>query len=104
MELILGDITVQVIEIKIMDIFDYEDSYELETDTYAKNYRTPHQVMMDLFEGVYNRNHKEYLKSIEWDTLWLRHETEEEKQARLDEIEERKRQVELETHPFRQWF
>lgn len=87
-----------------MDSFDYEDAYELEADIYSKNFKSPQQIMEDKFEGIYNRNWKEYLNSIEWDGLWLKHETEEEKQIRLEEIEERKRQHELETHPFRQWF
>lgn len=87
-----------------MDNFDYDDINELETDLYAKNFKTPMQIMDETFNGVYNRNWKEYLKSIEWDTLWLKHETEEEKQIRLEEQEERKRQHEMETHPFRQWF
>lgn len=87
-----------------MNDFDYDDIHELESDLYSKNFKTPHQIMMDLFEGVYNRNHKEYLKSIEWDTLWLRHETEEERIQREEQLAERKRQIELETHPFRQWF
>lgn len=84
--------------------FDYEDAYELESDLYAKNHRTPQQIMEDTFNVVYNRNWKEYLKSIEWDTLWLRHETEEERIQREEQLAERKRQIELETHPFKQWF
>jgi len=87
-----------------MNDFDYDDVYELESDIYSKNFKSPQQIMEDTFNITYNRNHKEYLKSIEWDTLWLKHETEEEKQIRLEEIEERKRQHELETHPFKQWF
>lgn len=84
--------------------FDFDDIYELESDLYSKNYKTPQQIMDDTFNNTYNRNWKEYLKSIEWDGLWLKHETEEEKQIRLEEQEELKRQHELETHPFRQWF
>ena len=83
---------------------DYDDPYELETDTYAKNFKTPNQIMMDSFEGVYKRDWKRYLQSIEWDGLWLRHDTEEEKLAKKEALEEHRRQVELETHPFREWF
>jgi hypothetical protein len=84
--------------------FEYDDIYELEADIYSKNHRTPQQIMLDSYENVYKRNWKLFLDSIEWDGLWLKHETEEEKQIRLEEIEERKRQYEMETHPFRQWF
>lgn len=87
-----------------MSNIDYDDIYELESDLYAKNFKSPQQIMEDTFNVTYNRNWKEYLKSIEWDTLWLRHETEEERIQREEEIEERKRQHEMETHPFRQWF
>lgn len=87
-----------------MDNFEYDDIYELESDIYSKNHRTPQQIMLDTYENIYKRNWKEFLNSIEWDGLWLKHETEEEKQIRLCEIEERKRQYEMETHPFKQWF
>jgi len=87
-----------------MDSFDYEDIYELETDTYAKNHRTPQQIMLDSYENVYKRNWKLFLDSIEWDGLWLKHETEEEKQIRLEIEEEKRIQHEMEIHPFRQWF
>ena len=87
-----------------MSDFDYDDIYELESDLYSKNSRTPQQIMMDSYDNVYKRNWKEFLNSIEWDGLWLKHETEEEKQIRLEEQEERKRQYEMETHPFKQWF
>ena len=88
----------------LMNNFDYEDINELEADIYSKDYKTPQQIQEHLYNVVYKRNWKEYLKSIQWDGLWLKHETEEEKQVRLEKIEERKRQHELETHPFRQWF
>ena len=87
-----------------MDSFDYDDIYDLEADIYSKNHRTPQQIMLDTYENVYKRNWKLFLDSIEWDGLWLKHETEEEKELRLEKLEEHKRQVELETHPFRQWF
>jgi hypothetical protein len=84
--------------------FDYDDPHELESDIYSKNHKTQQQIMEYQFDVVYKRNWKEYLKSIEWDGLWLKHETEEEKQIRLEIEQERKREIELETHPFRQWF
>jgi hypothetical protein len=86
-----------------MSDFEYDDVYELESDLYSKNSKTPQQIMMEKYEVVHNRNWKSFLDSIEWDT-WCRHETEEEKKIRLEEIEERKRQHEMETHPFKQWF
>ena len=77
--------------------FDYDDPYELESDIYSKDYKTPQQSMEYKFDVVYNRNWKNYLNSIEWDGLWLRHDTEEER-------EEKRIQREMETHPFRNWF
>ena len=82
---------------------DELDYYDIEQDVLYKNSKTPQQIQEHLYEVVHNRNWKTYLQSIEWDT-WCRHETEEEKQIRLEEIEKRKIQVELETHPFKQWF
>lgn len=87
-----------------MDNFEYDDISELESDLYCGNHRTPQQIMMDTYENVYKRNWKDFLKSIEWDGLWLKHDTEEERQIRLEKMEEKKRQYEMETHPFRQWF
>jgi hypothetical protein len=87
-----------------MDSFDYEDISDLEADIYSKNHRTPQRIMLDMYENVYKRNWKEFLNSIEWDGLWLRHDTKEEKLAKQEALEEHRRQVELETHPFRQWF
>lgn len=84
--------------------FDYDDPHELESDIYSKDSKTPQQVMEYQFEVVHNRNLKEYLKSIEWDGLWLKHETEEEKQIRLELERERQIQIELENHPFNKWF
>ena len=84
--------------------FDYEDAYELEADIYSKNSKTPHQIMEHKFINVHNRNWKTYLSSIEWDGLWLKHPTEEERLKQKEEIEERKRQIEMETNPFKQWF
>jgi len=79
---------------------DYEDIDELEADIYSKNYKTPQQVQSHLFNVVYNRNWKEYLNSIEWDGLWLRHDTEEEKQLKI----EKQQQRELMMSPFAKWF
>jgi len=84
--------------------FDYDDIRELEADIYSKNFKTPHQVMEDSFYGIYNRDYRRYLDSIEWDGLWLKRDTPEEARARQEAIEERKRQIELKNHPFKQWF
>lgn len=86
-----------------MDNFDYDDISELENDLLFKGYKTPQQIMEHNFNNVHNRNWKSYIKSIEWDT-WCKHDTEEEKQIKLEEIRQRKKQYEMETHPFRQWF
>jgi len=83
---------------------DYDDIRELEADIYSKNFKTPQQVMEDSFYGIYNRDYRRYLDSIEWDGLWLKHDTPEEARARQEAIEERKRQIELKNHPFKQWF
>jgi len=80
------------------------DEYELEADIYSKNGKTPHQVMEDKFYGIYNRDYKRYLASIEWDGLWLKHDTPEEARIKEEQRIERKRQIELETSPFKQWF
>lgn len=60
-----------------------------------KDDKLPHKIMDYQFNVVYNRNWKEYLKSIEWDT-WCRHETEEEREERLEKIY-------LQNHPFSKW-
>ena len=83
---------------------DYEDIDELEADVYSKNSKTPHQVMEDKFYGIYNRDYKRYLDSIEWDGLWLKHDTPEEAQERQRKIQEKKQQIELENSPFAKWF
>ena len=64
--------------------FEYEDELELEADIYSKNSKTSHQVMEDKFYGIYNRDYKRYLDSIEWDGLWLKHDTPEEARARQE--------------------
>lgn len=86
-----------------MDYSDV-DEHELDADIYSKNCKTPQQVMEDKFYGIYNRDYKSYLASIEWDGLWLKHDTPEEARARQEAIEERKREIELKYHPFKQWF
>jgi len=83
---------------------DYEDIDELEADVYSKNYKTPQQVQSYLFNDVYKRNHKLYLESIEWDGLWLKHDTPEEAAERQRLIQERKQQIEMENSPFAKWF
>jgi hypothetical protein len=84
--------------------FDFDDVYELESDVYSKDYKTPQQIQEHLYGVVYNRNWKEYLNSIEWDGLWLRHDTPEEKeQKRLAAIEHQIK-IEMETHPFKKFF
>tara|TARA_B110000459_G_scaffold78606_1_gene88471 strand:- start:3701 stop:3961 length:261 start_codon:yes stop_codon:yes gene_type:complete len=60
---------------------DYEDAYELESDIYAKNFKTPHQIMMEKWEAS-GRDLYKYLDSIPWDSEWLRHDTDEEKYAK----------------------
>lgn len=87
-----------------MDSFDYNDVYELESDIYSKNHRTPQQIMLDSYNNIHNRDWKSFLNSIEWDTLWLKHDTKEERLAKQAVLDEHRRQVELETHPFKQWF
>jgi hypothetical protein len=83
---------------------DYEDIDELEADVYSKNTKTPHQAMEDRFYGIHNRNYKTYLASIEWDGLWLKHDTPEEAKERQRQIQERKQQIEMENSPFAKWF
>ena len=75
--------------------FEYEDELELEADIYSKNSKTPHQVMEDKFYGIYNRDYKRYLASIEWDGLWLKHDTPEEARIKEEQRIERKRQIDL---------
>ena len=84
--------------------FDYDDPYELESDIYSTDYKTPQQVMEYKFDVVHNRNWKNYLNSIEWDGLWLKHDTPEEAQERQRLIRERKQQIEMENSPFAKWF
>ena len=84
--------------------FDYDDPYELESDIYSNDSKTPQQVMEHKFNVVHNRNWKEYLNSIEWDGLWLKHDTPEEAQERQRLIQERKQQIEMENSPFAKWF
>jgi hypothetical protein len=75
---------------------DYDDPYELEADLYYKNSKAPFEIMVDTFHGIYNRNWKLYLQSIEWDSEWLRHDT-------MAEMIERFERKEKELHPFKQF-
>lgn len=84
--------------------YEYEDYNELEADVYSKEYKSPKEVQDYLYTTVYNRNWKEYLKSIEWDGLWLKHDTPEEAEEKRRIINERKQQIELENSPFAKWF
>ena len=79
--------------------FDYDGPYELEADIYAKNVKTPQQIMEHQFWVVHKGNYKSYLDSIEWDTP-PPPETEEEREHRLEE----EKQKELENSPFAKWF
>ena len=83
---------------------DYEDIDELEADVYSKNSKTPQQVQSYLFNYVYKRDWKLYLNSIEWDGLWLKHDTPEEAEEKQRLIRERKQQIEMENSPFAKWF
>ena len=83
---------------------DYEDIDELEADVYSKNSKTPQQVQSYLFNDVYKRDWKLYLNSIEWDGMWLKHDTPEERRIKEEERLERKRQMEMENSPFAKWF
>jgi hypothetical protein len=75
---------------------DYDDPYELEADLYYKNSKAPFEIMVDTFHGIYNRNWKLYLESIEWDSEWLRHDT-------MVEMIERFERKQKELHPFKQF-
>jgi hypothetical protein len=75
---------------------DYDDPYELEADLYYKNSKAPFEIMVDTFHGIYNRNWKLYLQSIEWDSEWLRHDT-------MSEMIERFERKQKELHPFKQF-
>ena len=83
---------------------DYDDIDELEADVYSKNFKTPQQVQSYLFNDVYKRDWKLYLNSIEWDGLWLKHDTPEEAEEKQRLIRERKQQIEMENSPFAKWF
>ena len=54
---------------------DYDDPYDLEQDLYYKNSKSPFEIMVNTFHGIYNRDWKLYLESIEWDSNWLKHDT-----------------------------
>ena len=61
-----------------------------------KDDNTPYKLMEYKFNVVYNRNWKEFLKSIQWDGEWLRHDTPEES---LIKSKERM----FNSHPFKNW-
>lgn len=84
--------------------YEYEDFNELEADVYSKEYKSPREVQDYLYTTLYNRNWKEYLKSIEWDGTWLKHDTPEERRVKEEKRLERKRQIEMENSPFAKWF
>jgi hypothetical protein len=84
--------------------FDFDDVYDLESDLYSKNFKTPQQIQETLYNDVYNRNWKDYLNSIEWDGFWLRHDTPEEKEQKRLAIIEHQIKIEMETHPFKKFF
>jgi hypothetical protein len=75
---------------------DYDDPYELEQDLHYKNCKSPFEIMVDTFHGVYHRDWKLYLESIEWDGLWLRHDTLQEKIAHFEKKQK-------ESHPFKKF-
>lgn len=58
--------------------------------------KSPQQIMEYRFKVVHNGNWRRYLNSIEWDSLWLRHDT-------PAESEERIRKIERENSPFAKW-
>ena len=68
----------------------------IDYDEIEKEDKTPQKIMEYKFNVVYNRDWKRYLDSIEWDT-WCKHETEEEREERLE-------QERLRSHPFSKWF
>jgi hypothetical protein len=76
---------------------DELDYYDVEQEFLYKNTTTPQQVQEHLYNMVYNRNWKDYLNSIEWDGLWLRHDT-------LEEKEQKRIDREMNTHPFKKFF
>jgi len=65
-------------------------------DDIEKDDKLPHKIMEHKFNVIYNRNWKEYLNSIEWDGLWLKHDTEEERIERTTTIL-------YNSHPFKKW-
>jgi len=73
-----------------------EDEYELEQDLRYKNVISPMDIAERKFNDIYNRNHKLYLDSIEWDT-WC---------VKLDDetIQEQIKQKEIDNHPFNKFF
>lgn len=75
---------------------DYDDPYDLEQDLYYKNSKSPFEIMVNTFHGIYNRDWKLYLESIEWDSNWLKHDT-------MSERIERFERKQKELHPFKKF-
>jgi hypothetical protein len=75
---------------------DYDDPYDLEQDLYYKNSKSPFEIMVNTFHGIYNRDWKLYLESIEWDSNWLKHDT-------MSEMVERFERKQKELHPFKKF-
>lgn len=78
------------------EILDVDD---LTQDVSYKGYKTPHQIMEDVFYGIYKGQYKPYLASIEWDT-WCKRFSKEEQAERMEEIKRIKVENELKNHPF----
>lgn len=70
---------------------EYED-FKLQSKSYSQ---LPQQIMMKKWDEC-GRDVFKFWNSIEWDSSWLRHDTEEEK--KLKEIERN-----FNSHPFKKW-
>lgn len=70
--------------------------YELEQDANYTRGKSPQEMAEYSFNVVYNRNHKAYLASIEWDT-WC------EPNDPL-EMERQLKEEEVKRHPFNKFF
>ena len=66
----------------------------IDWDEIEKEDKIPQKIMEYKYNVVYNRDWKRFLNSIEWDGEWLKHDTEEEKL-------ERQQQIEWNSHPFK---
>ena len=56
----------------------------------------PRKIMEHQFRVVHKGCHKSFLDSIQWDSVWLKHDTPEEK--RFKEITRQ-----FNSHPFKKW-